>query len=57
MKYYDNNKESSCLKYWHVNNFEQIKNTCQYNEDFMKNYDEESNEEYFLEIMFNTLKR
>ena len=33
-----------------VNNFEWIKYTSQFNEDFIKNYDEESNEGYFLEV-------
>ena len=55
MKEYDQNKESSYLQYWDlnnihglamlqklpVNNFEWIKNTSQFNEDFMKNYNEE----------------
>ena len=31
-----------------VNNFEWIKDTSQFNEDFIKNYNEESNKEYFL---------
>ena len=34
----------------HVNNFEWIKDTSQFNKDFVKNYDEESDEEYFLEV-------
>ena len=64
MKDYDKNKESSYLKYWDVNNlygwamsqklpvnnFEWIKDTSQFNEDFMKNYNEESDEGYFLEV-------
>ena len=33
-----------------VNNFEQIEDTFQFNEDFMKNYNEESHEGYFLEV-------
>ena len=33
-----------------VNNFDLIKDTCQFNEDFIKNYNEESSEGYFLEI-------
>ena len=32
-----------------INNFEWIKNTSQFNEDFIKNYNEESAETYFLE--------
>ena len=64
MKNYDKNKESSYLKYWDVNslygwamsqnflvnNFEWIEYTCQFNKDFIKNYNEESGERYFLEI-------
>ena len=56
MKDYDKNKESSYLKYWDVNNlygrtssqkypvnkFEWIEETSQFNEDFIKNYNEES---------------
>ena len=58
------NKESSYLQYWDVinlygwamsqklpvNNFEWTKESSQFNEDFIKNYNEESNEGYFLEI-------
>ena len=32
-----------------VNNFERIKDTFQFNKDFIKNYNEESVEGYFLE--------
>ena len=32
-----------------INNFESIKNTSQSNEDFIKNWNEESDEGYFLE--------
>ena len=63
MKNYDKNKESSYIQYWDVNNlygwamsqklpvndFEWIKDTSQFNEDFMKNYNEESDKGYFLE--------
>ena len=66
MKHYDKNKESSYLKYWDVsnlyglamseklpvNNFEWIEDNSQFNEDFIKNYNEESDEEYFLEVDF-----
>ena len=33
-----------------VNNFVWIKGTSQFNEDFLKNYNEESDEGYFLEV-------
>ena len=33
-----------------VNNFEWIKDTSEFNEDLMKNYNEESDEIYFLEV-------
>ena len=64
MEDYDKNKESSYLNYWEVNNlyrqamsqqllvnsFEQIAETSQFNEDFIKNYNEESDGGYFLEV-------
>ena len=63
MKDDDKNKESSYIQYldannlyrwtmsWKlpVNNFDWIKDTSQFNEDFIKNYNEESDEGYFLE--------
>ena len=69
MKNYDENKESY-LQYWdannlygwamsqklRVNNFKWIKDTSQFIEDFIKNNNEESNEGYFLEVVFNILK-
>ena len=33
-----------------VNNFQCIKDTSQFNEDFIKNYSEESDERYFLKV-------
>ena len=33
-----------------VNNFEWLKETSQFNKDFIKNYNEESDEEYFLDV-------
>ena len=33
-----------------VNNFEWIKDTSQFNEDFIKKYNEESDEGHFLEV-------
>ena len=64
MKDHDKNKESSYLQYWDVdnrygwarsqklpvNNFEWIKDTFQFNEAFIKNCSEESDEGYFLEV-------
>ena len=66
MKDYDKNKESPYLKYWNanslygwamsqklpVNKFEWLKDTSQFNEDFIKNYNEESDEGYLLEVDF-----
>ena len=63
MKDCDKNKELSYLKYWEVNNlcsvamsqklpvnkFEWIEDTSQFNEDFIKSYNEESDEGHFLE--------
>ena len=39
-----------------VNNFEWIEDTFQFNEDFIKRYNVESDEGYFLEVEFNILK-
>ena len=64
MKEYDKNEESLYLKYWGVNNlygramsqklpvnnFEWIEDTFQFNENFKKRYNEESDERYFLEV-------
>ena len=64
MKDYDKNKGSSYFQYRNVNNlygwamsqklpvnnFEWIKDTSQFNEDFIKNYGEESDKGYFLEV-------
>ena len=33
-----------------VNNFEWIEDTSQFNEDFIRNYNEESDKKYFLEV-------
>ena len=63
MKDYYKNKESPYLQYWevinlygwampqklHVNKFERIKNTSQFNQDIIKNYSKENYEECFLE--------
>ena len=64
MKHYDKNKELSYLQYWDVNNlyggamsqkfpvnnFALIKDSSQFNEDFIKNYNKESDEGHFLEV-------
>ena len=64
MKNYDKNIESSYLMYLDANNlygwamsqklpingFEWVKELSQFNEDFLKNHDEDSNTGYFLEV-------
>ena len=40
-----------------VNNFELIEDTSQFNEDFIKNYNEESDKGYFLEVDFQYLEK
>ena len=40
-----------------VNNSEWIKDTSQCNEDFIKNYNEESDERYFLEVDVQHLEK
>ena len=64
MKDYDKNIESSYVQYWDVNNlygwamsqklpvnnFEWVKDTSQFREDFIKNYNEISDEGYFFEV-------
>ena len=71
MKDYDKNKESSYLQYWDVNdlygwaisqklpvnNFEWIQDTPQFNEYFIKNYNEENDEGYFLEVDVQYLEK
>ena len=71
MKDYDKNKESSYIQYWDVNNlygwgmsqrlpvnnFEWIEDTSQFNEDFIKNYNEENDEGYFLEVDVKYLEK
>ena len=64
IKNYDKNKESSYLKYWDVNNlhgwamsqklpvngFKQVKDLPEFDEGFIKSYNEKSKEGYFLEV-------
>ena len=71
MKDYDKNEESSYLQYWDVNNlygwaisqnlpinnFEWIEDTSQFNEDVIKNYNEESDEGYFLDVDVQYLEK
>ena len=71
MKVYDKNKELSYIQYWNVNNlyawamsqklpvnnFEWIKDTSQFNEDFIKIYNEEIDEGYSLEFDFQHLEK
>ena len=40
-----------------VNNSEWVKDTSQFNEDFIKNYNEESNDGYFLEVEVQYLEK
>ena len=71
MNDYDKNKKSSYIQYWDVNNlygwemlqklpvinFEWIKDTSQFNEDFIKSYNEEFYEGYFLEVYVHSRKK
>ena len=63
MEGYDKNKELSYIQYWDVNNLygwamlqkfpvnnQWVIGTSQFNEDYIKNYHEESDKGYFLEI-------
>ena len=70
-KDYDKNKELSYIQYWDLNNsygwvmlqklsvssFEWTKDTSQFNEDFIKNYNEESDEGYFFEVDIQYLEK
>ena len=61
MKDFDKMKESWHLKHWGVNksqklpvnNFELIEDTSQFNEDFIKIYNEECDEGNFLKVDFS----
>ena len=71
MKDNDKNKESLYLQYWDVNNlfgwaisqkfpvndFEWIEDASQINEDLIKNYNEESDKGYFLELDVQYLEK
>ena len=71
MKGYDKNKESSYLQYYDVNNlygwemsqkilannFKWIKDTSQFNEGFIKNYNKENDGGYFLEVNVQYLEK
>ena len=71
MKDYDKNKGSSYIQCWDVNNFydqtivqkfpvtnfKWIKDTSQFDEDFMKNYNEESDKGHFLQADVEYLKK
>ena len=64
MKDYDKNRETSFLKYWDENNlygwvmsqklpvngFKLVEDLYEFNEDFLRSYNKESNEGYFLEV-------
>ena len=70
MKDSGKNKESSYLQYYSVNNlyvwamlqklsvnnFEWIKDTSEFNNDFTKEYTEKGDRGYFSKLMFNILK-
>ena len=70
VKDYDKNIESYYLKCWDVNsfygwamshkllvnNFVCMKQTSQFNEDFLKNYNKKRDKGYFFEDMFNILQ-
>ena len=45
------------LKMFPVNNFEWVKDTSQLNEDFIKSYNEENDEGYFLEVDVQYLEK
>ena len=69
MKDYVENKESSYLKNWSVNNLygwamsrkqkkiKRIENTSQFSEDFLKIYNETSDKGYFLEVDVQYLEK
>ena len=50
LKYYNVNKLYNWSQKLPVNKFEWIDCTSQFNEDFINNYNEESDERYFIEV-------
>ena len=70
MKDDDKNKESPYIQYWGVNNLygwavpeklpvnnlEWIKDASQFNESYIKSYNQEHDEGYFLEVVVQYLK-
>ena len=64
MKDYDKNKGSTYVQYWDVNNIygwamsqklpvnnsKWVRDISEFNEDFIKNYNDESSEQYLLEV-------
>ena len=64
MKDYDKNEKPSYLKYWNINNlygwvisqkfpvndFKWVEDISEFNEHFMRSYNDDSDEGYFLEI-------
>ena len=71
MKDDDKNKESPYIQYWGVNNLygwavpeklpvnnlEWIKDASQFNEGYIKSYNQEHDEGYFLEVVVQYLKK
>ena len=58
MKDYDKNKKLSYLQYWDLNNvYSWAISQKQFNEDFIKNYNEESDEGYFFEVDIQYLEK
>ena len=70
MKDYDKNKKTLYIQYWNinnlyglvmsqklsVNNFAWIEDTSQFNENFIKSYNEEAIKDIFLKLMLNIFK-
>ena len=48
---------STMLQKLPVSKFEWIKNTFEFNEDFIKNFNEKGDEGYFLKLIFNICKK